>query len=176
MTQPESHLAEIYPYEQFGELYKFTTSQNIVVMVHLSKDPRWFPDNPEVEQAYSFFIETDKPSKALDIQLRNTVLDILKNFYEQNNAIIIYFCDPRDGRGKARYAKFNRWFSLINDPSIEKQDRQVTVIDLKVDESENLIRSELTVYACILLRKTHPDYDTALRLFHSGDIDKTGKL
>lgn len=72
--------------------------------------------------------------------------------------------------------KFNRWFNLIDDPSIEKQDRQVIVVDLKVDENDKIVRSELTVYASILLRKTHPDYKASIQLFHSADTDKTGKL
>jgi len=169
-------LAEIYPYQQLGDLYQFTTEQGVVVKVNLPKDPRWFPDNPEIEEAHSFFIETDKPSMGLDLRLRNTVLEIVTGFLNNNDAIIIYHCDPFDGKGHLRYVKFNRWFSLINDPSIEKHDRQVTVIDLKVDESQKLIRLELAVYASIVLRKTHPDYDAAMRLFYSGDLDKSGKL
>jgi hypothetical protein len=169
-------LAEIYPYLQFGELYRFMAAQDVAVTVHLSKDPRWFPNNPEIEKVFSFLIETDKPSMHLDTRLRNTVLDILTSFQKETDAIILYYCDPFDGKGHLRYAKFNRWFSTINDPSIEKQDRQVTVADLKIDESGNLVRTELIVYASILLRKSHPDYDSAIRLFHSGDLDKTGKL
>jgi hypothetical protein len=152
------------------------TAQDVAVTVHLSKDPRWFPNNPEIEKVFSFLIETDKPSMHLDTRLRNTVLDILTSFQKETDAIILYYCDPFDGKGHLRYAKFNRWFSTINDPSIEKQDRQVTVADLKIDESGNLVRTELIVYASILLRKSHPDYDPAIRLFHSGDLDKTGKL
>ena len=144
--------------------------------MHLSKDPRWFPNNPEIEKVYSFLIETDKPSVRLDIRLRDTVLDILTNFLKETDAIIIYYCDPFDGKGHLRHAKFNRWFTTINTPFIEKQDRQVTVVDLKVDENGNLVGSELNVYASILLRKTHPDYEAAIRLFQSGDIDKTGKF
>lgn len=112
----------------------------------------------------------------LDIRLRNTVLDILANFLKENDAIIIYYCDPLDGKGYKRYVKFNRWFGLINDTSIEKHDRQVIVKDLEIDVNGNAVRSELTVYASILLRKSHPDYVLAIRLFHSGDLDKTGKL
>lgn len=112
----------------------------------------------------------------LDARLRNTVLHILANFLGENDAIIIYYCDTRDGKGHLRHAKFNRWFNLIDDSAIEKQDRQVIIIDLKVDEDGQLVRSELPVYASILLRKTHPDYETALRLFYSGDVDKSGKL
>lgn len=169
-------MAEIYQYLQKGDIYQFVTVQDVAVTVRLSKDPRWFPNNPEIEKAHSFFIETDKPSMVLDIRLRNTVLHVMTNFFKQNNAIIIYFCDPRDGRGNTRYAKFNRWFGLVNDPSIEKHDRQVFVTDLRVDENVNLVRSELSVHASILLRKTHPNYDAAIRIFHSGDLDKTGKL
>jgi hypothetical protein len=47
---------------------------------------------------------------------------------------------------------------------------------LKIDENGNAVRLELTVYVSILLRKAHPDYGSAIRLFHSGDLDKTGKL
>jgi hypothetical protein len=169
-------LAEIYSYLQFGELYQFATAQDVVVTVRLPKDPKWFPDNPEILRVHSFYIETDKPSMGVDIPLRNTVLDILANFLKENNAIVIYFCDPHDGKGYKRYIKFNRWFSLVNDQSIEKHDRQVIVKDLKIDENGNAVRLELTVYASILLRKAHPDYGSAIRLFHSGDLDKTGKL
>ncbi|WP_090154166.1 DUF6169 family protein [Dyadobacter soli] len=172
----ESNSTDFYPYQQNGSYFTFTTVQDIVVKVNLSQDPRFFPDNPEIEEAVNFFIETDKPSMGLDIRLRNTVLDILSNFLKEKDPIIIYYCDPRDGKGYLRYAKFNRWFSLMNNPSIEKQDRQVIVIDLKVDENENLIRYELPVYTSILLRKTHKDYEVATKLFHSGNIDKTGKL
>lgn len=112
----------------------------------------------------------------LDVRLRNTVLDILTNFLKENDAIIIYHCDPFDGKGYKRYLKFNRWFDLINDPSIEKQDRQVIVKDLKVDKNGTFIRTEIAVYASILLRKTHPNFGATLGIFHSGDLDKTGKL
>lgn len=111
-----------------------------------------------------------------DIRLRNTVLDILANFLAETDAIIIYYCDPHDGKGHKRHAKFNRWLSLIRDPSIEKHDRQVIVKDLKIDKNDNLFRSELTVYASILLRKSHLDYEPAINLFYSGDLDKTDKL
>lgn len=145
-------------------------------MVDISLDPRFFPDNPEIAEVFNLFIKTGKPSMGLDIRLRNTVLDILDHFLKENEAIIIYYCDPLDNKGHLRYAKFNRWFRLINDPSIEKHDRQVLVKDLKADENDNIVRSELTVYASILLRKSHPDYEAAIQLFHSGDADKTGKL
>ncbi|SEI38507.1 hypothetical protein SAMN05216327_101108 [Dyadobacter sp. SG02] len=112
----------------------------------------------------------------LDIRLRNTVLDILASFLKDHDAIIIYFCDPFDGKGHKRYAKFNRWFNMIDHLTIEKHDRQVTVLDLKIDENDRLIRSEVVVYASILLRKTHLDYEAAIRIFHSGDIDKSGKV
>jgi hypothetical protein len=169
-------LAEIYPYLQFGERFEFTTAQNIAVVMRLPLDGRWFPDNPEIANVHDFFIETNKPSMALDIRLRNTVLDILANFLRENDAIIIYYCDPFDGKGHKRYAKFNRWFDLIEDQIVEKYDRQVIVKDLKVDENNNLIKLELPVYASILLRKTHPHYESAIRIFYSGDLDKTGKL
>ncbi|MGG7665433.1 DUF6169 family protein [Dyadobacter sp. BHUBP1] len=169
-------MVEIYPYQQFGELYQFTTAQNIAVTVHAPLDGRWFPNNPEIAGVHSFLIKTNKPSAGLDVRLRNTVLDILTNFLNENDAIIVYYCDPFDGKGYKRYLKFNRWFGLIDDLSIEKQDRRVIVKDLKIDESDHLIKSELTVYASILLRKTHPDYDAAISLFHSGGLDKTGKL
>lgn len=144
--------------------------------VHLFKDSKWFPNNPEIDQACSFFILTDRPSMGLDVRLRNTVLDILINFLAQNEAIIIYHCDPLDGRGHQRYMKFNRWFNLIADPFIEKHDREVLITDLAVDESGAVVKNVLPVYASILLRKSHPDYQTALRLFHSGDTDKSGKM
>jgi hypothetical protein len=172
----ELNFADIYPYLRFGRRYRFTTAQDIVVTVDISEDSRFFPDNPEIAEVCNFFIKTDKPSMGLDIRLRNTVLDILAKFLKENDAIIIYYCDPLDGKGHKRYAKFNRWFGLINDPSIEKQDRQVIVKDLEIDGNGSAVRSELTVYASILLRKSHPDYAPAIRLFHSGNSDKTGKL
>lgn len=150
--------------------------QEIVVKVNLSQDSRFFPDNPEIEEAFNFFIETDQPSMGLDVRLRNTVLDILTSFLKENNAIIIYYCDPLDGRGHLRYAKFNRWFSEVDDPSVEKHDREFIVIDLKIDENDNLVRSEHAMHTSILLRKTHPDYDAVIHLFYAGDLDKTGKL
>lgn len=175
-THQEQSEAETYPYVRLDDLYQFMTEQQVAVSVHLPQDKKWFPDNPEIANTHSFYIITDKPSMGLDVRLRNTVLDIVTNFLKEHDAIIIYHCDPHDGKGYLRHAKFNRWFSLINDPSIEKQDRQVVVADLKVDENNNLIRFELPVYASILLRKTHPHYASAIRLFYSGDIDKSGKL
>lgn len=176
MTNLESHFSDIYPYQHLGKYFQFTTAQEIVVTVHLFRDAKWFPNNPEIDQACSFFILTDRPSMGLDVRLRNTVLDILINFLQENEAIIIYHCDPVDGRGHQRFMKFNRWFNLITGHSIEKHDRKVVITDLSMNESGDLIRTELPVYASILLRKSHPDYKTALRLFHSGDMDKSGKL
>lgn len=113
---------------------------------------------------------------ALDVRLRNTVLDILARFFEQSNAIVVYHCNPFDGKGGKRHAKFSRWFSLIHDASVEKHDRQAIVTDLTLDEIGNLVRTEYAIYASILLRKSHAHYTSALDLFHSGDLDKSGKL
>jgi hypothetical protein len=112
----------------------------------------------------------------LDVRLRDTVLDILLRFLHENEAIIIYHCDPLDGKGRQRLLKFNRWFDLINDPLVEKHDREFVVTDLAVNESGQAVRTELPVYASILLRKSHPDYASALDLFHSGELDKSGKM
>jgi len=169
-------LFDVYPYSRFEKYYQFTTAQDVVVTVFILKDKRWFPYNPEITNVYSFSIETSKPSMGIDARLKNTVLEILSNFLKENDAVITFFCDPDDGKGHKRNMKFQRWFRDISDESLEKHDREVIVKYQDVNDDEEIIDIEVLIYSSLLVRREHPNYDAVIRIFQSGDSDKTDKL
>ncbi|MCF0060114.1 DUF6169 family protein [Dyadobacter chenwenxiniae] len=171
-------MSELYQYtfDPARKTYSFITRSEIKVTVAISRDRRWFSDNTEIKEVYSFDIVTDKPSLSIDIKIRNTIIKILSDRLADVSAVIVYFCDPFDGKGAKRSLKFDRWFSCLENKSIEKHNRQVFAIDEEIDEEGNTEKVETLLYTSMLLHNENPLYKTLIRVFYSGDDNVTDKL
>lgn len=66
-----------------------------------------------INSAYNLLIDNVKDKKApQDNDIKETVIEIIKSFFEDKENCIIYTCDDSDERELLRYKKFNSWFNL----------------------------------------------------------------
>lgn len=165
-----------YSFDPSKKTYTFITNKGITINVVISRDRRWFPYNTEIKEVFSFDIITDRPSLGLDVLIRNTIIEIIGNHLNDIETVIVFFCDPEDGKGAKRDMKFSRWFDHMSGESIEKHDRKVYVKDTKIDELGNEIEVDVLLYSSMLIHKENSLYKTITRVFQAGDKDVTEKL
>lgn len=85
-------------------------------------------------EVYHFLFFTENAGKDLlqknDDRIHLTIVEILKDFFLKNpEGIIIYFCDDKDAKGKARHNLFTQWVKRYNSPP------RKTLVNLSVDDS-----------------------------------------
>ncbi|MBQ0063154.1 MAG: hypothetical protein KBS94_03880 [Prevotella sp.] len=61
-------------------------------------------------QSYQFVVERISDKQGYDSDVKDTIVAIIKEFFNQNNEILLYICDTQDGREAARSRLFIKWF------------------------------------------------------------------
>ncbi|MCC8089531.1 MAG: DUF6169 family protein [Rikenellaceae bacterium] len=62
------------------------------------------------DNVYQFVVTNLKtPHSQKDPKIRNTIIEIVKNFFTLNNNPIVYYCDTSDNRQRQRDRLFKRW-------------------------------------------------------------------
>ena len=68
---------------------------------------------------YEFIIALDKSFKdfhpVFDNNIGITIYEIVKEFMDDCEKVIVYFCDVKDRKHEARNRKFTSWFTRFND-------------------------------------------------------------
>ncbi len=53
--------------------------------------------------------------KPNDSRVRNTIVDIMRQFVESNDCALYFVCDTSDGRQRNRFRLFSRWFNELGE-------------------------------------------------------------
>ncbi|MFB2118838.1 DUF6169 family protein [Parapedobacter sp. 2B3] len=126
--------------------YQFETDQGIIYTAYfLDYSTVFFDYGQLVDNIYSFnidLIQGNTKNTLADSRIADTVVEIMKLFFETNDNVAIYICDSLDNRQLARKRKFDRWFWKYNDGRIIKED-QLAVVD------------GVSIYNTLLIRKDH---------------------
>jgi Family of unknown function (DUF6169) len=118
--------------------YSFLTNAGIIYRIDFSEIPDLFADYPLfANNVFEFIIALDKSQKNLSPSFDNnvgiTIAKIVKDFLDEREKIIVYFCDVKDRRHEARNRRFNFWFNRFNDAdfinfTIPIKDTEVDVV------------------------------------------------
>ena len=131
--------------------------------------PFLFTSDSGVELAVSF-VDDDLITKATSFQLvisnvnnrhsprdkkvQNTILAIVEEFFEKNQAGLLYICETGDGMQKMRNRLFKYWFSLYGE-SDDYYFQPMTIYD--EEENEN--------FAALIIRYDNPKFSDIVREF-----------
>jgi hypothetical protein len=120
---------EPYPFQFIGGVsntYGFITSSKASFEIKFKPSGYLFGDEvPFADYTYEFVIlslNDDYVKFNPDSRISATVSEIVYDFFKLKERTVIYICENRDGRGKARDRKFNHWFSLYNRLFLVKMD------------------------------------------------------
>jgi hypothetical protein len=126
-----------YNFNQQGNSYRFSTDKDVYYNVQFMDGSYYFVNFPPYLSVFEFSISVTKLGENLtppfDNRVEATVVAILKAFLINHENSILYICETRDRRQKARYRKFDMWFKHNLDalPELEKYDAVVTYEDLE---------------------------------------------
>lgn len=129
--------------------YLFHTETDVVYSI-------MFQPDMEIagSQTYQFVI--DRLSESKDSHpgwVKDTIIAIICEFFEQNNDILLYICDTDDGREAMRNRLFLRWFSEGADES-----------HFTIKTAHCLVEQQM-FYTAIIIRNDHPNYSAVISEF-----------
>ena len=121
-----------YPYSKSidGE-YRFVTDKGIEYIAYFNKVPI------ESCVVYNFvFAKSTAGRYGKDPRIRNTILSIISDFWDDYEEVILFVCDSSDGRSESRMRLFHYWYKILNN------DNNVTKIDYSVEQIRAAILSK----------------------------------
>lgn len=141
------------PYEvrQRGDAtYSFITDSSIEIFISFEKD-----DILQTGISYQFGISNPKGAKSpRDSKIRDTILSIVHEFFEKNQAALLYICETGDGMQKMRNRLFKYWFSLCGE-SDDYHFQPMTIFDEEGNEN----------FAALIIKYDNPKFSDIVREF-----------
>ena len=141
------------PYEvrrRGNDTYSFITDSSIEIFVIFEKD-----DILQSGLSYQFGISNPKGSKSpRDSKVRETILSIVQEFFEKNQAGLLYICETGDGMQRMRNRLFKYWFSIYGE-SDDYYFQPMTIYD--EEDNEN--------FAALIIRYDNPKFSEIVREF-----------
>lgn len=150
-----------------SNLYYFTTAFTITYEVEfIELDETTFP---ELRNPKRFYLLDVHPLSvpwnilpAEDGSIGESLSLLVQQVITQNNIAVVYSYETTDNREKARFRKFNRWFSRYNDGSFLKYDAEImsptrhyllSMIVQHSSDSYKLVQDFLSVTGLLSQRK-----------------------
>ena len=100
----------------------------------------------ENAESYVFsIINVNKVSSPRDQKMRDTVMLIIENFFNMNEAALLYICESGDGKQRMRSRLFEFWFS-----SYQMRDKFL-LMPVSIEDREGVEN-----FAALIIRKDNP--------------------
>lgn len=124
-----------YSYIQKGNDYEFYTTYGSAYVVSFIDAGVYFKQHFLNNRIFTVDIkQTDTgPYNYYDYVVGITVAEIISHFFESvDNLVVLYICDPTDGRINARIRKFNKWFLYFNNGDFKKLEETILSSNFKL--------------------------------------------
>ena len=121
--------------------FEFFTDHDVHYSVGFMPD-----DSLMLSEAYHLIIvNVDNRPSPSDRKVKDTVLNIVAEFFNKNNTTLLYICDTGDGKQRLRNRLFERWFAAYHLKAL-----YTSVTSSVIDEDG------ITNYATIIVRNDNP--------------------
>lgn len=130
--------------------FDFTTDSGVKYSVGFDED-----DLLQSDESYQLIIvNVNHQASPRDAKVRDTIMEIIDEFFSQNNSTMLYICETSDGKQKMRSRLFQYWFSTYTRKS------NFILVNSSVKDAEGIDN-----YATIILRKDNPNLKDVLTEF-----------
>ncbi len=132
---------EVYWYEK-SRTYRFKSDFGVVLAIG-------FDDDDIIENAESYvfsIINVNKIPSSRDLKMRDTVMLIIENFFNINEAALLYICESGDGKQLMRSRLFEYWFS-----SYQMKDKFI-LMPVSIEDMDGVEN-----FAALIIRKDNPN-------------------
>ena len=133
---------EVY-WHEMSHTYRFKTDYDVVLAIGFDED-----DMIETAESYVFsIINVNNVPSPRDMKMRDTVMLIMEDFFNMNEAALLYICESGDGRQQMRGRLFEFWFSTYR----MKDDFLLMPVSIEdMEGQEN--------FAALIIRKDNPKF------------------
>jgi hypothetical protein len=117
-----------YPHTNHNRKYHFITESGTEYIAHFERVPI---DSCIV---YHFvFAQSKVGVKKLDLRIRDTIANIIYDFWIDYDDVILFVCDSSDGRAQNRMRLFDYWYRTLNfDENVVKINFSVNDINAAI--------------------------------------------
>ncbi len=132
---------EVY-WHEMSRTYRFKSDHGVVLAIG-------FDDDDMIEHAESYvlsIINVNRMPSPRDLKTRDTVMLIIENFFNMNEAALLYICESGDGKQQMRSRLFEYWFS-----SYQMKDRFL-LMPVSIEDMEGVGN-----FAALIIRKDNPN-------------------
>ena len=141
-TINSSSLYEVYWHEK-SHTYRFKTDHDVVLAIGFDDD-----DMIESAESYVFsIINVNNVPSPRDMKMRDTVMLIMENFFNMNEAALLYICESGDGRQQMRGRLFEFWFSTY------RMKDEFLLMPVSIEDMEGQEN-----FAALIIRKDNPKF------------------
>lgn len=150
-----ARINETAPYEVFKSerfnYYGFITDASVLLYVGFDEDDLL------TSPSYQLVLlnGNNRPSP-LDPNVRQTIIEIIREFFRVNNATMLYICETADGKQAMRNRLFRHWFDIF------AKKEAFVLLDSKIIDREGV-----TNYIAIITRKDNPYFNNVIDDFTS---------
>ncbi len=135
------------PYEvqwhEASRTYRFASDFGVELAIAFDED-----DIIEAAESYTLsIINVNNLPSPSDAKVRDTIMLIIENFFDMNQAALLYICESGDGRQKMRGRLFELWFATY------KLKERIMLMPASIEDAEGVDN-----FAALLLRKDNPDF------------------
>ena len=124
-------------------LYKFVSDYQVGFSVAFEEN-----DLLQSGESYQFALTNYEGKKSpRDNKVRTTVLAIIEEFFNKNEAALLYICETGDGMQKMRSRLFHFWFGIY-----AEHDEFLFLPQVVYDEEDN------ENYAALIIRRDNPKF------------------
>ncbi len=133
---------EVYWHES-SHTYRFRSDYDVILAIGFDED-----DIIETAESYMFsIINVNSVPSPRDLKMRDTVMLIIENFFDMNQAALLYICESGDGKQKMRGRLFEFWFSTYR----LKDD--YLLMPVGIEDMEGVEN-----FAALIIRKDNPQF------------------
>lgn len=131
--------------------YSFVTDSGVFYTIYFVED-----EMVRSTESYQFIIANINNQKSpRDTKLKDTILAIVENFFECNEAALLYICETSDGKQRMRSRLFEYWFEAYG------QRGMYTMLSTSFKEEDGVEN-----FTSIIMRNTNPDLSKVIREFY----------
>ena len=133
---------EVYWHEA-SRTYRFRSDYDVVLAIGFDDD-----DIIETAESYVFsIINVNNVPSPRDMKMRDTVMLIIENFFDMNQAALLYICESGDGRQQMRSRLFEFWFSTY------RMKDEFLLMPVSIEDMEGVEN-----FAALIIRKDNPRF------------------
>ena len=136
--------------------YEFTTVNDVIYYIHFDTC-NFLPEVISEDNLFLFSFGPKSESYYPDEDVKLTLIEVIKFFFEERENVLLFTCDSSDGKAESRQRLFGKWHSTYSE-SIGTNKIDTVISEPDTDNK----------YLCsLIIRNDHPQINECIEAFEA---------